>query len=423
MHVKLPSGKIGVAVSGGIDSMVMLDIMLKIGADVTVINIEHGIRGAESKKDSDFVISYCKQKDIKYLFFSIDAVQESKKRKQSIELCARNLRYEIFNEILNDKTVDYIALGHHADDNAETILMRILRGTGVRGLKGIVDNNGFIHPLITYGRKQIEEYATKKNIPFVTDSTNNQSDYTRNFLRNDVIKVLQKRFKNLNESFSRLAENAIQADDYLMANTLTIYGGEQEPFILLEDFNNAHRIIKQYTLLKLFCGMGVHQDIESKHYDYIIELADKENNTEINLPFNIMAIREYDKIVFYYNRVPQRFYQKLDYNKSYVFCGSRFSFASTEKIRKGVTFDSNKIPKNAVLRNRKQGDVFQKYGGGTKKLNDYLTDIKMPKRQRNDLLVIASGDDVLMLCGIEISEKIKVDNNTKEILYIKKEIL
>lgn len=423
MNVILPSGRIGVAVSGGIDSMALLHCLINQQTDITVINIEHGIRGAESIKDSDFVASFCKKNNLKLLQFSIDTIAESKKRKISIELCARILRYEIFYNILNQKKVDYIALAHHADDNAETILMRILRGTGIKGLKGIVDHSGFIHPLINHSRQQIEDYAKQNNVPFIVDSTNEEDSYTRNFIRNNALKSLKERFENLHESFNRLAQNAQEADDFIRSQTLDIYEDDGGYYILAKDFNAAHNIIKQYTLIKLFNQMDVFQDIEARHFDYINELGHMQNNSTINLPFDIVAVNEYDKLFFYKQRIEKTFFEKLDFHKSYVFEGIKYSFLEGDKVIKGVSFDKNKMPTNAIIRTRQNGDVFKRYGGGTKKLNDYLTDIKIPKRQRDKLLVVARENEVLMLCGWEISDKIKIDDNTTEILYIKKEIL
>lgn len=425
MYITFPKGKIGVAVSGGIDSMVLLHSLMRKNADVLVVNIEHGIRGAESQQDSEFVISYCNKNKLECLSFSVDAIKVSKQRKISVELAARLLRYEIFNQLLQEKKVDHIALGHHADDNAETILMRILRGTGIRGLKGICDYGRFIHPLINYSRQQIEDYAFKNRIPCTLDSSNLEDEYTRNFLRNNILRILRERFPSMHESFGRLAGNAQEADDYIMLNTLKIYQTENGYSLKLDEFITAHSIIKKYTLMNVFNKMGVFQDIEARHYEYINLLIDMKNNSTINLPFEIIAIKEYDQIIFTKAEAlkVEEFYQQLDWNKQYIFCGERYSFIKGSKICKGISFDADKVPSSAVIRTRLDGDVFKRYGGGTKKLNDYLTDIKMSKRQREKLLVIADGNNVLMICGIEVSDSIKIGGNTKEILYIKKERL
>lgn len=152
MEIIAPNKRIGVGVSGGMDSMALLHLLLEAQKDVTVINIDHGIRAEESQKDSEFVADFCKRKNIPFLAFQLDVLSESKKRKESLELCARNLRYQIFNDLIYQKKVDVIALAHHASDNMETVFMRILRGTGIRGLKGIQDREKFIHPLIGYSR-------------------------------------------------------------------------------------------------------------------------------------------------------------------------------------------------------------------------------------------------------------------------------
>ena len=192
MKIVVPNKRIGVGVSGGMDSMVLLNLLMEQKKDITVINIDHCIRGADSKSDSDFVEEFCNNNNILCLRFEVDVLSQCRLTRESVELCARNLRYEIFNRLLDEKKVDIIALAHHADDNIETVLMRIFRGTGIKGLKGILDSERFIHPLINYTKQDIENYATKNNIQYVTDSTNFESEYTRNYIRNEIIPTIKE---------------------------------------------------------------------------------------------------------------------------------------------------------------------------------------------------------------------------------------
>lgn len=421
MIINFPKGKIGVGVSGGADSMVLLSLLQSGGADVFAINIEHGIRGAESKNDSRFVADFCAQKGIELLCFAVDTPAESKRTKQSIELTARRLRYEIFDELLKQKKADHIALAHHANDNAETILMRILRGTGIRGLRGIVDREGYIHPLIKFSRRQIEEYAEKNAIAYIHDSTNAENDYTRNFLRNEVFPVLEKKFDNIESSFSRLADNAAETQDFLRTQLLDIKTDGEAWYLEIAKLSQAHSLIKKYSINELLVSMGAEQDIESRHLEYIVSLCEKDNNSFINLPFGIVAVREYDRLVFRRDSHKESFCQDLNIDGAYVFGGYCISFEKVQSIEKGTTFDAQKLPKGAVIRTRQDGDIFKRCGGRTKKLNDFLTDIKLPAYERDRLLVIAEGSEVLAVCGIEIGDRIKIDKQTKEITKIKKE--
>lgn len=420
MELCLPKGKIGIGVSGGVDSMVLLSCMKKQGIDILAINIEHGIRGIESSQDSDFVKSFCEQNDIEMLSFRVETLKEREKTKESVELCARRLRYEIFSQILKDKKAEYIALAHHASDNAETILMRILRGTGIKGVRGIVDNEKFIHPLIAYTKEEINAYAEENGIPFTNDKTNFCSDYTRNFLRNEIFSPLKNKFGNIETGFSRLSQSAIECDDFLQSQVLPYEEKDKGYAIALELFSKAHSIIKKYTIAEILSKLGAVQDVEAVHLEEIIALEQKANNASLNLPYGIVALKAYDKLLFYISDKDTYFYEVFDIRKSFEFCKSRYTFENGDKIENGISFDYEKVPKDAVIRTRQTGDIFQRCNGRTKSLSDFLTDTKLTKKERDELLLIAKDEEVFAICGIEISDKIKIDKDTKTIIYIKR---
>ena len=208
--------KIGIAVSGGVDSMVLLDLMSKQSKNIVILNVEHGIRGEISRRDTLFVKKYADNLGISGIFKSVDAISYAKEKNISIELAARELRYQFFDSLIQSGVVDEIALAHHLDDQAETILMRIFRGTGVRGLRGIVDRLGYIHPLISITKADILEYALRNKIPFVDDHTNLESDYTRNYIRNEIMPLVKEKYNDVLSSFDVLSKNAIEIEDYLL---------------------------------------------------------------------------------------------------------------------------------------------------------------------------------------------------------------
>ena len=188
MEIKIDKNlTIGVAVSGGVDSMVMLNLLKDSGAKIIAINIEHGIRGAVSKRDSKFVRNYCKRHEIECLSYNVNSPEYAVEKNISVELAARTLRYEIFDALLADGIVDVIALAHHLNDQVETVLMRMFRGTGIKGLRGIVDRPGYIHPMLNFTKAEIREYASAHRIPYKEDATNFDSEYTRNYIRHEII--------------------------------------------------------------------------------------------------------------------------------------------------------------------------------------------------------------------------------------------
>ncbi|MFI3228951.1 MAG: tRNA lysidine(34) synthetase TilS [Bacillota bacterium] len=402
---------IGVAVSGGADSMVLLTLLKEQGARVVAINIDHSIRGAESVADSAFVADYCNKKNIPILGYTVDAIDEAKKRGLSTETVARQLRYDIFDNLLADNKVDVIALAHHASDQTETIIMRLMRGTGVRGLRGIVDRAGYIHPLLSYNKKQILNYAESHNIPYVTDSTNSENLYTRNYIRNEVVPILEARFPSIDQAIARLTATMSETEDYLLSEvTKCVVKGDRVELPLRA--LDRHIAIAKKSIVQCFVALGIHADIEYSLLNSILQLRTACTNSTIDATHDIVVIKGYNELIFTKKSACNNYLVPFDISAQYSFCGQHFAFSSTTKIVAGASFDMDKIPSSAVIRTRLDGDKFKRYGGGNKSLSDYLTDIKMPYLDRQNVLVLANNSDILAVLGTEISDIIKIDKNT-----------
>ena len=211
---------IAVALSGGKDSICLIDLLLKSAKEknltIKAVNIDHSIRGEESVRDSEFVKDYCKKVGVELRFFKVDAVKYSKENGLSVEEGARLLRYNAFETLLKEKFCNVIATAHHLSDNFETVLFNLFRGTSTKGLIGIPDKrNGFIRPLINVTKKEIDDYVLKNNLPFVEDSTNSNTDYTRNYLRCEVIPKILEKFPTAEVSVKRLGEISKEENDFL----------------------------------------------------------------------------------------------------------------------------------------------------------------------------------------------------------------
>lgn len=411
--------KIGVGVSGGADSMVLLDLLVNSGAKVSAINIEHGIRGDESVSDSNFVKNFCEDRGIPFLSFAVDSIKLAGDEGISLELAARKLRYEIFDKLLLDGTVDCVALAHHQDDQAETVLMRIFRGTGIRGLRGILDRPGYIHPLLPYSKEEILDYAGEHKISFVEDSTNYDSYFTRNYIRKEILPSIISRYPGVKDSIERLSEMSIELEEYLMSEiTKCTFDEKNKVASLPISVLSRHPAIAKKSIIECLRTMGVDKDIEKNHLESIMGLKDGENNSIINLPFGVDARKEYDKLTF----TPRE--EKLEYRAhfnpkfSYSFAGYTYSFVVTDKVVNGLSFDIAAIPKDSVIRTRSDGDKFRRYGGKLKSLSDYFTDIRLPARIRDKVLVVAKGSRVYLVLGIEISEEVKITQFTNKIMLV-----
>ena len=417
-----PNETVAVALSGGRDSMALLHYMnanaKKFHINIIALNVEHGIRGQESLRDTEFVKDYCEKAGIPLLLYSVDSLKKAEEEKLSVEQAARLLRYQCFYDAINDKKCDKIATAHHLDDNVESVLFNLFRGTGIKGAAGIEkDFDGkIIRPFLSINKSDIEEYAKENSFPFVTDSTNLCCDYTRNALRLKVIPEIKKLFPKMQDGIARFAEILKEDDDYLVNESkkvLTLSEAKAEITI------PCHPALFSRATISALKHLGVYKDYEKVHIDAAYSLIDKNNGTSINLPQGVLAIREYDKIVF--------FLKTDGDNCSLPFALGEFSFndkkiaikkAKPIDLKSGLFLDADKIPKDALVRTKKTGDAFEKFGGGTKSLGDYLTDKKIPLRERDNLPLIASENEVLAIFGVAVSNKVKVDEFTKNILQI-----
>lgn len=414
---------IGIAVSGGRDSMALLHFLNSIKKDkfsIIAINIDHNLREA-SAQDSAFVRNYCEKNNIKCLSYSVNVKDLCEKEGLTLEQGARDARYKIFRSLIKNKVVNKIALGHHLQDQAETILLNIFRGCGLKGACGMdfIKDGMFIRPMLSTPRTEIQAYIEANEIPFVDDETNFINDCSRNLIRNEIMPLIRNKWSNADSaicSFGRLCrtdEEYIQSQ--ISPNAITIENGSAK--ILINYLTQADSICNR-IITKALDKISQIKDIESKHITAIKDLAlNGKNGAKLNLPNKLTAIKEYNYLI-----LTNRSYKPA--MKTYPMKKGKLSFQDfgmieikvTRKLDKNLfthIVDYNKIPKTAVWRFRENGDVFQKFGGGTKSLNDYFIDKKVPTRFRDVTPVLADGNEILIVAGIEISKKVKIDEETK----------
>lgn len=417
---------VGVALSGGHDSIALCHALKEAGENVVAINVEHGIRGEASKADSAFVSDFCNERGIKLYSFSVDAPAYAKEHGKTIEQSARILRYRVFDKCLFDGVCDVVALAHHADDQAETILMRILRGTGTKGLVGMREVSGrYIRPLLGYTREDIDEYVKANDLPYVEDETNADLSYSRNFLRAELAR-LKERYPDLDNSFARLSRVADETEEYLKSvlPEPTLKDGE----VYISSADCANSFVLKRLVLRACEMLGVSQDIEEKHLLSVVELSQNETGKKLNLSHGIVAHKDANGIVV--TRENATCANDCDMDEICVpfavgvfeNIGVGVEYAQEvvkEEARAGALFaDADKIPSGAVIRTRRDGDFICKFGGGTKSVGDFLTDKKIPLRTRDSLKVVAKGSEVFAIFGVEISEKVKVDEQTRRIVKL-----
>lgn len=403
--------KYALAVSGGVDSMVMLHMFATANPrpDFFVVTVNHNLR-KEASDDCKFVANYCKKFKVVCKTFNVDVPSYCQAMKVSEETGARLLRLGVLNSL----DVDWVCTAHHADDNAETVLMHIIRGSGANGGEGIRRENGkFLRPLLHLSRADIEKYAEEHNVPHVYDATNSQTKYTRNFLRHNVIPLLAELNENVQSNITRFAQNIAEDNAFLESladvSAVKLYGRRAEiPIELLQPRPIAYRVLK-----KVFSRLNVWYDVEKSHYDAILALAESCGGKKVSLPFNLVAVNEYDKITIMKNGEEPHWDFEISFAQG-VTTTPIGKVAVSQEISDGLRIDIDKVPQTAVFRTRRQGDVFCKFGGGgTKTLNKYLIDKKIPSRLRDSLLLLADGNNVLVICGVEISDFVKTEDSSR----------
>lgn len=413
-----------VGVSGGIDSMCLLHFLLSLDflkkENIIAVNIEHGIRGEESVSDSEFVKNYCKTNNISLISKRLFVANDSLISGRSIETEARLQRKEFFDGLIRQGKADKILLAHHADDQCETVLMHIFRGSGVSGLKGMSILSGhYLRPFLVINRAQIEKYAQTNLVPYREDSTNNDVDYNRNFVRKEVLPLIRSRWQGVDGALLRLAESAAKEDEFLSAslNRDLIKCEDGVAFLALSALEND-ALAPRYVIETLK-RLGLNEDFEYAHIKNILSLKDLKNGSSVCVVHGVKAIREYDRISFCLESEKADYNEKLAVGKTVLPVGAVNIYPCEIKPQSGrLRIDFDALPKDAVIRNRKDGDVFKPFGGKTKKLKDYLIDKKIPVRLRDSLPVIAKNERIYVVCGLEISDELKIKPNTVNAVQI-----
>lgn len=281
--------KIVLGVSGGPDSIAMLDIFKDLrnilGFKIYVCHVNHMIRGQDAMNDQKYVEQYCKKNQIEFFTKNINVVEIANKQKIGTEEAGRNARYQFFEEVLKNTGANKIATAHNKNDNAETVLMHLLRGSGLSGLKGIdpIRNNKYIKPLIECERQEIENYCKEKNLNPCIDKTNFENTYTRNKIRNVVIPYIKNQFNpNIIETLTRLSEVVSNEDEFIEKiinkefNRLVLLQNDEQIDLNLKEFNLLDNVIKSRMILfvvkKIF---GSVNGIEKVNITEIINLCEK----------------------------------------------------------------------------------------------------------------------------------------------------
>ena len=425
-HNKLlqKESKIIVGLSGGPDSMVLIHILIQLGYECIAAHCNFHLRGEDSNNDEKFVVKWCEKNGVLLETNSYDTIAYASKNKISIEMAARDLRYEWFEKLRVKHKADSIAIAHHRDDSIETILINLIRGTGIKGLTGIpVKNNHIVRPLLSISRNKIMEYLSNNQVPYVTDITNEEDIYTRNTLRLKVLPLLEEINTSVRNSILTTSSNLQEVEkiynNYII-NTL--------PSVVNDSQINIAQLKKTYSpqslLFEILSPLGFTSSV----------IVDISNNLD-SIPGKIYLSNKYRLIKDREHLIISEI-KSDDHSNSEFLIQSDCSIIdhpfkmtlkavlhdSQFKIEKRSTklhVDFDKLTFPLILRKWKHGDWFIPLGmSGKKKLSDFFTDNRFNLVDKEETWVITSRADIVWIVNHRMDNRFRITNDTRKILTI-----
>ena len=431
-------------VSGGPDSMVMLDILRRLQGDyecsLRVVHVNHGIRGKEALRDQKTVQKICEEWKIPCCVYSYDVPRLAAEWKMGSEEAGRKVRRAAFEEEKKKCTSSdgeiRIALAHNKNDVAETMLHHLARGSGIRGLAALKPVNGeFIRPVLCLERDEIVDYIKETGIPSVTDSSNLEDDYTRNRIRHHILPLMTEEINA--KAVAHMAEASElfrQAEEYFKAKAEEIAAGcagGDGTYLLDKEFFAKETILQNYVVREILERLSGHRnDLTAGHIRQVQKLYENQSGRKISLPYGVEALRCYEgvKLQKKTEEVSERTEEVQELNMegttSWVnesFRTRIFPYSGEKILEKKYTkwFDCDKINCELSVRTRRSGDyMIVNQSGGRKKLTRCMIDDKIPGEIRQEIPLVAAKDEILWIVGGRISERYKITSQTEKVLEI-----
>ena len=432
-----------VGFSGGPDSLCLLHVLLELKEalelKIYAAHLNHQFRGKDADEDALYVKEICKEWGVDAFIQVFNVTAYAKEKGLSSEEAGREVRYRLFSEVANEVGANKIAVAHNMNDNAETVLMNIFRGSGIEGLKGIEAARGeIIRPLINVRREEIEAYCEEKALNPRIDKTNLEPIYGRNKIRLELIPYIEKNFNaNIMSTLNRLSDIVTLENDFFNKEAKIVFLeiaiiGENSIEYNINKLNNIHP-----ALMRRIIRMGIEElsgslrGIEYKNIETVVDLMDKSTGAAVMLPGNIKAYISYDKMILKFDTRDEndKYFLRLVDDSDNVAALLDFTIRLTtidasqiidvKKDKQRVYIDKAKIKGELVLRNRLEGDVFSPIGlKGSKKLKEYFIDEKIPRDERDNVFLIADGKEIVWVLGKRLSDKYKITKDTKEAIEI-----
>ena len=403
-----------VALSGGADSVALLLLLDEMGYKVHALHCNFHLRGEESDRDERFCEDLCLKKNIPFHRIHFDTLMYAETHKMSVEMAARELRYRYFEQLRKDIGAEAICVAHHQDDTVETVLLNLVRGTGLRGLTGIQPRNGAIlRPLLCVTRTEIEAYLATKQQDYVTDSTNLETDFVRNKIRLQVVPLLRQLNPAVSENIVRTAEHLTETQKVLDAVVDTYKGSNQLDLCALQQVGSAEYIVFEWLKQYSFNGSQVQQVISA------------ETGSIFSSPTGYEVLKDRDRLLveptimaFTPIRIPEEGTYVLPDDRR---LNVRRSNPFVSKDSHEATLDARQVRFPLTVRRVEEGDWMIPYGmTGRKLLSDLMTDLKMSLfDRRRQLVVVDAQGAVVWAIGLRTDHRCRVTDATQEVIAIK----
>lgn len=421
----LKNKKLLLATSGGIDSMVMLHLFQQLEYEIAIAHCNFQLRGVESFEDQNFIQDYAAANDVFVFITQFDTKAFAEDYKLSTQVAARELRYNWFYELLDTEQYDYILTAHHADDNLETFLINLSRGTGLEGLTGIPkQNENVVRPLLAFSQQELEEYAKFNEIKWREDSSNASDKYLRNKIRHHLVPMLRELNPNFLSSFTTTQKYLQEASEMVEDAAIMIYqqvasqDGENISYDLKKLMKLPNYNSYLYQWLKEF-GFTAWDDI----YDLVQSQSGK---FVVSPEYRLLKDRD-SLILSPIDFATEKLEHYIDKGQKEVNIPLKISFSEQDEMgitsNKTIFVDLEKLHYPLVLRLWNEGDLFKPFGmnGKSKKLSKFFKDEKLSLLEKENTWLLCSNNAIVWVVGLRQDERFKIENSTKNILKIQLE--
>ena len=429
-HYMIPLGcTVGIGLSGGADSVCLAHILLnnkeKLGfLHLKAIHIHHGIRGEEADRDLEFCRQFCEKYGIEFVSYKTDIPAEARKTGESIEECARRIRYGFFKE----SGCDVIATAHNLNDNIETFIFNLSRGASLSGLCGIpYVRDNYIRPLLDCSREEIEKYIEDNKLNFVTDSTNFCDDYTRNKIRHNILPQLFEINPSFDKAFAKCNESLNISKDYIANCAMEVLNKSCcDNYYDCTVFENEHKALNNYVI-SLILKENNAKNISREHIEAVSGII--ENGGSVDVGGEVTVNVERKKMFFGKITKIENFEIDFDINKKRIVtpCGeydiSAFSQEDLQNINKKETdsfIDYDKVSGNVIARNRRDGDSYQLSNRPNKTLKKLFNENKTENRRRGEMLILSDDKGIVWTEFFGVANRCRIDECTKSYIKISK---